>query len=209
MLANSSERYFSPSPSPLLSLNLNYSSLLSVRSSKLLSVIWVIWCPSLAQGELARLSLPLLDVFICINWIITIHLDSLQWREKGHLVPQRKSWLKEEELAWIVRFSHTVSSGFRYRVTAFTWTPHHLAILITRVGGKKIHFKKLREPWLMWLSGLSAGCEPKGCWFDSLSGHMLGLWARSTVGAMWEAATHWSFFPSHSPSLPLSLKINK
>ena len=37
-------------------------------------------------------------------------------------------------------------------------------------------------PWLVWLSGLSAGCELKGCWFDSQSGHMPGLWARSPVG---------------------------
>ena len=51
-------------------------------------------------------------------------------------------------------------------------------------------------------------CEPKGCWFDSQSGHMPGLWARSPVGGTWEATMHWCFSPSLSPSLPLSLKIN-
>ena len=43
------------------------------------------------------------------------------------------------------------------------------------------------EPWLVWLSRLSAmpavpACELKGHWFDSQSGHMLGLSARSPVG---------------------------
>ena len=45
-------------------------------------------------------------------------------------------------------------------------------------------------PWLVWLSGLSTGCEPKGGRFDSQSGHMPGLQARSPVGATWEATTH-------------------
>ena len=52
-------------------------------------------------------------------------------------------------------------------------------------------------------------CEPNGCQFNSQSGHMPGLWARSPVGDAQEATTHWCFSPSLSPSLPLSLKINK
>ena len=64
-------------------------------------------------------------------------------------------------------------------------------------------------PWLVWLSGLSAGLWTKGLRFDSQSGHMPGLWARSPVGGTWEAMTHWCFSPSLSPSLLLSLKINK
>ena len=56
---------------------------------------------------------------------------------------------------------------------------------------------------------MSTGCEPQGRWFDSQSGHILGLWARSPVGATWEATTHWYFSSYLSPSLPFSLKINK
>ena len=48
--------------------------------------------------------------------------------------------------------------------------------------------------------------KPKGHWFDSQSGHVPGLWARSPVGGMWEATTHCCFSPSLP--LPLSLKIN-
>ena len=33
-------------------------------------------------------------------------------------------------------------------------------------------------PWLMWLSLWVPACEPKGCWFNSQSGHMPGLWTR-------------------------------
>ena len=50
-------------------------------------------------------------------------------------------------------------------------------------------------------------CKPKGRQFDSQSGHMPGFQARSAVGGMWEAPTHWFF--SSFLSLSFSLKINK
>ena len=49
-------------------------------------------------------------------------------------------------------------------------------------------------------------CESKGHRFDSQSGHMPGLWARSPVEGIQEATTHWSL-PLSFPS-PLS-KNNK
>ena len=52
-------------------------------------------------------------------------------------------------------------------------------------------------------------CEPKSCQLDSQSGHMPGLQARSPVGGTGDTTTHWCFTPSLSPSLPLSLKVNK
>ena len=51
--------------------------------------------------------------------------------------------------------------------------------------------------------------EPKGHQFNSQSGHMPRLQARSPVGGAQEATTHWCFSPSLSPSLPLSNKILK
>ena len=51
-------------------------------------------------------------------------------------------------------------------------------------------------------------CEPKGHGFNSQSGHMPGLQARSPEKGMWQATTQRCFSPSLSPSLPLSLKIN-
>ena len=47
-------------------------------------------------------------------------------------------------------------------------------------------------------------CEPEGCWFDSQTRHKPGLYTRSPVGGLWEATSHWCFFPSLSPSLTLS-----
>ena len=52
-------------------------------------------------------------------------------------------------------------------------------------------------------------CEPKGHQFNSLSGHMPGLWARYPVGGTWEATTHWCFSSSLPPSLTLCLNITK
>ena len=48
-------------------------------------------------------------------------------------------------------------------------------------------------------------CKPKGHWFNSMSGHMPGLRARSPAGSR-DRQPHIEGF---SPSLPLSLKINK
>ena len=36
--------------------------------------------------------------------------------------------------------------------------------------------------------------KPKGCWFNSYSEHMLGVWPRSPVGGVWEE-TDW-YFPN-------------
>ena len=63
----------------------------------------------------------------------------------------------------------------------------------------------------VWCSSVdwAPAYKPKGCQFDSQSGHMPGLQPRSPVWGVWEATTHWCFFPSLSPSLLLSLKRNK
>ena len=51
--------------------------------------------------------------------------------------------------------------------------------------------------------------EPKGCWFNSHSGHMPRLWALYPVGGV--RVNHTLIFLSVSFSLlpPLALKINK
>ena len=62
----------------------------------------------------------------------------------------------------------------------------------------KSYFKKRKSPgWCGSVDWVSA-CEPKNLWFDSQSGHMPGLWARSPVGTrerqpnMDVRETHWS-----------------
>lgn len=52
-----------------------------------------------------------------------------------------------------------------------------------------------------WMTSLKA----HGHRLDSWSGNRSGLWLRPRLGHVW-AATDWCFFPSISPSLPLSLK---
>ena len=71
----------------------------------------------------------------------------------------------------------------------------------------KMMTQKEREPWLVWLSGLSMGCKSKGRQFYLQSGHMPGFQGSSPVGGAREATTHRCFSPSLSPSP--SLEINK
>ena len=42
-------------------------------------------------------------------------------------------------------------------------------------------------PWLCGLVDQVSACKPKGLWFDSQSGHMPGLPARSWIGSVQEA----------------------
>ena len=65
--------------------------------------------------------------------------------------------------------------------------------------------RKPALPWLVWLSGWSAGLQTKGRRFDSQSWHMPGLWAGSPVGGC-ARGNHTVMFLS-LPSL--CLKINK
>ena len=63
---------------------------------------------------------------------------------------------------------------------------------------------------MVWLSGLSAGLQIKKLQVQfPVRAH---AWVTGQVpsrGRVQEATTHCCFFPSLSPSLPLSLKINK
>ena len=69
-------------------------------------------------------------------------------------------------------------------------------------------------PWPVWLSW-SSSCEQKGHQFSSQWGHMPSVRVQSSVQGACErqpihvSLSHWCFSPSLSPSLVLSLKINK
>ena len=52
-------------------------------------------------------------------------------------------------------------------------------------------------------------CEPKGCWFNSWSGHMPALQARSTSGGVQRISRLMFLSLSFSSPLPLYLNINK
>ena len=55
---------------------------------------------------------------------------------------------------------------------------------LEKIRSKKDFEKSGSKPWLVWLSGLSAGLQTKGLLVQFQSGHMPGLWARSPVGGM-------------------------
>ena len=56
--------------------------------------------------------------------------------------------------------------------------------------------KKLFSPDWCGSVDWAPACKPKSGRFNSQSGHMLGLQAKSLVGGMREATTYWWFSPS-------------
>ena len=83
----------------------------------------------------------------------------------------------------------------------YTLYPILLRILWLRVS-KRSNIKK-NSPSYYGSVDWALACVSKGCWFDSQSGHMPGFRARSPVGGMQEATTHWCL------SLPSPLSKNK
>ena len=108
-----------------------------------------------------------------------------------------------ESQLWKIDFS-----GRAFRRLAL-WAP------LPRVSPKRIGpLPLLSQKYVSWAPAAVAQWIELGLWtkdrrFDPQAGHMPGLQAGSPVGATWEATTHRCFCPSISPSLPLSLKINK
>ena len=88
--------------------------------------------------------------------------------------------------------------------------PRPMPLLITRPMELEATFlwSKIDKRYPGWFSSVdwAWACEPKGRWFNSQSGHIPGLPARSPVRGVREAPTHWCFSPS---LLPCPLSRNK
>ena len=90
------------------------------------------------------------------------------------------------------------------------WPSAFPSVKILSVGSQIKHlpqYYKKPEPWLVWLSGLSASLWTNGSLIQfPVRARVPGLQAEGgAAGGTWEATTHWCFSPSHSPSLPISL----
>ena len=72
-----------------------------------------------------------------------------------------------------------------------------------------LFFRKNKQPWLVWLSGLSAWLRTKGLPVPLPVRAHAWVAARSPAGGVWEATTHWCFSPCLPPCFPLCLKTNK
>ena len=69
----------------------------------------------------------------------------------------------------------------------------------TTVRGKENQygFTEVKGKCLAWCGSVdwAWACKPKGRQFNSQSGHISGLQARSLERGAWEATTHWCFSP--------------
>ena len=80
------------------------------------------------------------------------------------------------------------------------------------MGGFILKINKICSGWCGSVDWVPT-CKSKGCWFDSRSGHIPGLWARSSVGGVQEATNQCisptSVLLSLLFSLPSLLSKNK
>ena len=100
----------------------------------------------------------------------------LGWKVQGTHIPDRQCW-------------ELIASPGQY---LFWFLPHFFEII-------------RRQGCLGWCVSVdwALACEPKGCWFNSQSGHMPGLWARFCRGC---ERGSWSMYLWHiDASLPFSL----
>ena len=100
-----------------------------------------------------------------------------------------------------------MNATFFCRLGFYNIKAYILGIILT-ISDFSVHFQCLcfgikKDSSLGWSSSVDwvLAYEPKGQWFDSQSGHMPGLWARSSVAGMWEATAHWYFSSFLSSSL--------
>ena len=135
----------------------------------------------------------------------------LKWNEEGQFCRTEPStcgvwcclWVVSE-LSWIVGYAASVQSSACY------WCGEPPIIHTQTVSFWVQEPKRITNFSPGWCSSVDWvwACEPKGHWFDSQSGHMPRLWARSPSRRS-ARGNHTLMFLSLSPSLLLSLKINK
>ena len=104
---------------------------------------------------------------------------------------------KEEKNLCTIRESSLISEFKKivcqYLFTFVKWKKRYLYLYMYKISEK--------EPWLVWLSGLSTSLRIKGL--------PVPFPVRAHAWDAGEATTYWCFSPSLSPSLPLCLKVNK
>ena len=104
-------------------------------------------------------------------------------------------------LYWCILYLHAII------VTVLLCCHDFIYIFHTLINNRFPSIEKDMLPG--WCSSVdwAPACEPKGHRFNSQSGQVPGLQAGSPFVSVQEAATHWCFSPTLSPSLALSLKI--
>ena len=107
-------------------------------------------------------------------------------------------WPSDPGLTWHLGRATTRPGLFRTILAHACCASCHSICLLSKVSSFSVD----------WCGSVDwvAFCKPKGCQFDSQSGYLPGLQARSPVGGVQEA-TNRLFSPSLSPTLPLTLKI--
>ena len=98
------------------------------------------------------------------------------------------------------------SAGTRLSAHSCVSTLLHFSMLLFPPTQKYLPFR----PWLVWLSGLSAGLQTKGSWVQfPVRAHAWVVGQVPSRGHMRDNHTLMFLSPSLSPSLPLYLKISR
>ena len=163
-------------------------------------------------------SSPSFLLFICLQILSILplkYMPNRSWLTHCHHPSTRKAvQIRNMRTAWATPRTHLTSRrcqcrgafqrpGFPQPPGMYTVGLENLALEKRKKKKKRKRSRKReenkplswcyqisKEPWLVWLSGLSTGLRTKGSLVDSQSGHMPGLQARSPVGDAQEATTH-------------------
>ena len=137
-----------------------------------------------------------INMYISVNLCTHIFSYSLSLKSLQATIPQQQQAHSVARFCFLISFSIKKNKS-----SSRKW----LEWLILGIGQELYRMSPGWGGSVYWVRA----CEPKSRWFNSQSGHMPGLQARSQMRNAQEATTHWCFSSALSPALPLSLKINK
>ena len=172
--------------------------------SQVIHRVWASWKLNVFKGKGRGLVFGILKPISGLGCLALHCSSSLRWGSHKELlsIKHRRWW------GGALILGPPWRSGTPY---GFPWSLVFMWIFSFFSWKAYFFHQNLKELHPGWCSSVDweRAYEPKGHWFNSQSGYMPQLRAMSPVGGVQETATHWCFSLSLSPSLPLSLKINK
>ena len=173
---------------------------ISWRWDGFLSVIYIPGCPSgaiwgqdLRSSSLSSTPHYLKDFSECTSLMTYLYTILVSWSASRELTSRQRvltALLKRNKHLDRRQGTLSTSQAIINFLTVFYFPPGHCNNTHTHTHTKGAHWAHEKcedSPHWCDFVGWAWSCKPKGCWFDSQSGHMSGWQAMSSVGGVQEA----------------------